>query len=41
MAHTASELVVTDPAIAAWCREENVTVLAAHDQAATAVDETV
>ena len=40
MAHTASELVVTDPAIAAWCREENVAVLAAHDQAATAVDET-
>ena len=40
MAHTASELALAHPAVAAWCREKNVTVLAAHDEAAAAVDET-
>ena len=33
MAHTAAELEQVAPAVAAWCREEGVTVLAAHDEA--------
>ena len=36
MAHTAAELDQVAPAVAAWCRQEGVTVLAAHDPAAGA-----
>ena len=36
MAHSAAELEQSDPAVAAWCREEGVEVLAAHDGAACA-----
>lgn len=35
MAHTAAELERATPAVAAWCREEGVSVLAAHDEATT------
>jgi N-acyl homoserine lactone hydrolase len=34
MAHTAAELDQVAPAVAAWCRAEGVSVLAAHDAAA-------
>lgn len=36
MAHTAAELGHVAPEIAAWCLEQGVTVLAAHDPAASA-----
>jgi len=31
MAHTASEVATTSPAVAAWCRAEGVAILTAHD----------
>ena len=37
MAHTAAELEVAAPAIAAWCEKERITVLTSHDPAAPAL----
>ena len=38
LAHVASEVEQIAPALAAWCAEERVVVLTAHDPAASAID---